>query len=861
MLPYPLVWGKQNGLDVRYPLSLHLRDSAAVALGLWDLWLRKGLTDLISDSLGPKAREVLAYVVGSHDVGKANSFFAGQYGANSKGNEWMLVVRDELTKSGLSVETRSARPGVLRRHEQASAFFIDRDIADSNNSASRHWQALSVLGHHGVLEFDLRSTRYQPEDLHAGKWGELRALFLLDLQEGLGLSESDLPARVDPVVIVLIAGLTILADRLASRNESVTNSQARVKRGLLDPNDPAAWMARQYDFFVEVIKSQLGVYSPINDPTETILAGNPPRPLQEQALAVKDGIWFAMAATGSGKTEAALLRHSELPERLLFLLPTQATTNAMMNRVRRAYEGTPNIASLAHGLASVNDFYRVPVESGSDGASTNGLFPSEFLKHGGARLLAPVSVATVDQAIMGSLPLKWTPLRLLALANAHVVIDEAHTLDAYQTRLTEGLLWWLGQTNTRVSVLTATLPTWQRDVFVNAYLGGSSEPGEAVQFPSSEIATSSTRTVTATEMAQYQVEFQTEVSCGNIYEDHLGWARSRGEASPKARIGIIVNQIDRAQKIAKGLEDDGADVLCLHSRMTAAHRRRVEEELFHRLGPRGAAEGLYVVGTQVLEASLDIDFDLLSSDVAPSPALVQRAGRVWRHPDPQRDRRLPGVDHPVVRVVRGQKPGVDALPYLQSEADRAWDYLVAHGVLTIPYDLQSFIEAGVLNLESTLEQMNDSDLDELVQISRMRREAMRAGTNLSRILAPSATVGEFCTLTSAASRSAKESDGDFPTTRLIDDETRPIVIMGNPDVIPGAWSGSLDELRSVNGRDRLLADKALGATMSLSRKYLSAALNSGEDLLMDRGPLRGMLAIEMGTGFQYDSLTGLSLVQ
>lgn len=628
----------------------------------------------------------------------------------------------------------------------------------------------------------------------------------------------------------------------------------RVLNGPLRADDSASWIARQYECFVGVVRQQLGVYSPISEPVETILQGRDPRPLQVAALGVGGGLWFAMAATGSGKTEAALLRHSVADERLLFLLPTQATTNAMMNRIRAVYEGTPNIASLAHGLANTNDFYRVPVESAPDGELTNGLFPSKFLEHGSARLLAPVSVATVDQAIMAGLPLKWTALRLLALANAHIVIDEAHTLDSYQTRLAESLLWWLGRTNARVTVLSATLPTWQRDVFTSSYRGAPLDDGVKVSFPSSESVASQGRSIEKLSMEPYSVRFQLD-RASESEAAHVSWARQQRVQYPWARIGILVNQISRAQEIAGDLDSTGENVLALHSRMTAAHRRLIEGQLQTALGPQGSTEPLTVVGTQAMEASLDIDFDLFSTDLAPSASLVQRAGRVWRRVDPTRGDRVPSLKIPTIRVVRSSGHA-GSLPYLPSEVARAWLFMTKHSVMSFPRDLQDFVEAGVFDLEKSLDELDQDGLDELVDIAKKRRAAEGNRNDLSKLLAPDASIADFCSL---AARKDKDCDEEFPTTRLIENESRRAVVLGDPSEIPGAWDRSMEALLAVGGKDKELAARALDAVVPLSGRILGVAKEHGHELLLDRGPLKGMLAVEVGCEFRYSTLVGLQL--
>ena len=349
----------------------------------------------------------------------------------------------------------------MRRHENHSAIILDEDI-ETDMDAADSWLALALVGHHGKFAAfnptratDLKITKIK-QIFDTTPWGKIHKALIAQVELGVGMSRDELPDHVSPTVTVLISGLVVLADRIASQLDWTQTAQREMDEGIISLADPKQWVTHRAAESVEIIKKTVGLYQ--NWPTREaacadILDGFPPRFAQAAALEQGDGLWNVMAATGSGKTEAALLRHATRNERLIFLLPTQATTNAIMRRVQKAFKGTTNVASLAHGLAITEDFYSQNISVsdvmvGDNYQDNGGLFPTEFVKSGASRLLAPVCVGTVDQAILGSLPTKFNHLRLLALANAHVVIDEVHTLDAYQSELLEDLLHWWAATHT-----------------------------------------------------------------------------------------------------------------------------------------------------------------------------------------------------------------------------------------------------------------------------------------------------------------------------------------------------------------------------------------------------------------------------
>lgn len=850
MKSHPYLWSKQNGLNQTYPLLAHLLDTATVAGVLHDYWLRPGLQTLIAEELGNASTKIIQWIAGSHDIGKASPIFQAQ--PRRKGPEW-----DQIRKSISVHEPDCAflddrtlanidRSGnrFLARHEQVGAFFLTHEeLTDRNDYTSVFWFALPALGHHGTFTFPDRgdsnvSQRRFHQALEKG-WDDAQTDLLEILSEALGISPDDFPEEVSPTVTILLSGLVILADRIASGTDWVTQNQELIAEGKLSLEEPAVWIETCTDRALERVKDTVGLYHGWENAEaaqSSILGNYAPRPLQQEALTSGEGIWNAMAPTGNGKTEAALLRHSLKDERLIFLLPTQATTNALMRRVQKAYSTTPNVASLAHGLSSIEDFYTRPITLFSDtcnGHDSGGLYPTEFVKSGAARLLAPVCVGTIDQPLMASIPMKWTHLRLLALANSHVVIDEIHTLDHYQSELLVPLLTWFGLTNTRVTFLSATFPQWQRDRFMQAYTGTS--PEQKAIFPAVEAVSSESPKPQQTVLSvpEYTIDFTfSEPDFTDLESTHIQWASEQRRSFPLARLGIICNTVKRAQAIAQELSNRGETVILLHSRMTAEHRKRNAEILEKTIGAGGLGTSLTVVGTQAIEASLDIDLDLLSTDLCPAPSLIQRAGRVWRREDTSREQRIPGVPNLTIHVITPHDAESWMLkPYYAAELQRTWDFLQEHSVFSCPSMNQAFVDAAAVTLDSIL---TSEDQDQFVENIASLKKGKDKSKHLATALHPLSTIKEFSDITDKNINDTE--DGAF--TRLINSEIRQVIVGGNPKQIPGAWEGSLEDLLSLTAHNQQQIQKALRASLPIvvsknNREYLNGlpALSDSKTLL------------------------------
>lgn len=690
------VWGKSPEEAVPYPLTRHLLDTWLAAGSLWDHWLRPGLRELLARMLTngdePRARSWVQQAAALHDVGKANPAFQLQVSTGQAG--WKDEQAQALRAAGLPLLGPAAVAAfsgarAARRHEYVGHVVLTGEHPSEADPAV-DWLPLAVAGHHGRwINGTNEDRRLIKEHLCHGAWSDMGQDIIAEIEQVTGLRAGDAPALAPEdagVVIPLVTGLVVLADWIASSDQCVDGGRKLMQLGVA----LAGWAAARSDDIEELLVSTLGTYHAPADPLGSVLGDYEPRPLQSQAieLAPRRGLWLVAQPTGEGKTEAALLRHmaDDHGEGLVFALPTRATTDAMQHRLERIFAGTGNAVVLSHQLASRHEARTVGAGYGTDWYSTSI-----------RRLVAPVSTATVDQVLSGALRGKHAALRLLALANKHVVVDEVHTLDHYQTQLLAELLSWWGRTGTRVTLLSATLPQWQRRELEQAYSG--TDHGH-LPYPGHRIIDDGAETVvTGMSAVVPPLDFRTTQSPSRQEHAsiHVEWARKARSDHPEAHLGIVVNTVEAAIEVASRLRDlPGSEVICLHSRMTAGARHAVEERLRQRLG-KAPVLGLPVVlvGTQVVEASLDIDLDMMSTDLAPAPSLIQRAGRLWRFRDPAaRSRRLPPGSDRVLQVVR--RP--DALPYLPGELDRVWNEIRSAPRLAIPEGVQPLVDETAFDL-------------------------------------------------------------------------------------------------------------------------------------------------------------------
>ena len=630
------------------PLIFHLEDTAAVMDYLLDHWLPERYWESLG--LEREAFRLLADLAALlHDAGKGIPLFQGNI------TDRRPELRERLRSVGLDPELPPGTLDIRIPHGTAGAELLRLEGYGDNLAAI-------VGAHHGrpESEMDVMDPLYELSPKSFGwrergdrdtAWGAAQKRLIRWAAERGGLGAPGAVPACSMAAEMALTGLTVMADWIASNtayfplipleDPPQNYPPERRKRAFQKLRLPSPWEVseawRTGDFFPE----RFGF--PAN--------GIQKRVEEAAARMEAPGVLILEAPMGQGKTEAALAAAEILMNRFrlsgaAFFLPSQATANAMFTRMARWARRQPDAgrvaAELAHGQAEFNEEFQALATGGAQvqqgEAEADPLMVHSFFQGRKTKLLANLVVGTVDQLLMAALRQKHVMLRQLGLTGKVVVIDECHAYDAYMNTYLDRVLDWLGAYRVPVILLSATLPGKRRAELLRSYLGEDLRRPRLVG-PEFE-----------TERA-YPLLCWTEGS--KIHRDPIpmdGSGRSvtiqrmeeeqalaeAVQALERGCVGIIVNTVRRAQALRTLLRErcPKATVLMDHSRFLAPDRLDREREILARAGKDSTPEirkGVLVIGTQVLEQSLDLDFDLLITDLCPMDLLLQRIGRLHRH--------------------------------------------------------------------------------------------------------------------------------------------------------------------------------------------------------------------------------------
>lgn len=438
-----------------------------------------------------------------------------------------------------------------------------------------------------------------------------------------------------------------------------------------------------------------------------------PTPAQEYAatfeLPERPSLLIVEDVTGSGKTEAGLTIAARLMEHghsdgIYVALPTMATANGMFPRI------------LAFGLALFPDgdfslllshggrrLFRTLREAPSDcdysePDEDNDQTEISATSHARAwlsdtskkALLSQFGVGTVDQALLGVLPAKFSPLRLAGLFRKVLVVDEVHAYDTYTSKILENLLRFHAHLGGHTVLLSATLPESSRRSLVAAFREGArypstDAPDDDKAYPLvTEVRETGTRYLPLAPARSSERVVRTRF----IHTEDEAVAVLREAAVRGGCAAWIRNTIDNA---ARGLSLCGEEIAAepptlFHSRFMAGDRARIETEVLGHFGKSSGMRtraGRIVCATQVLEQSLDLDFDAMVSDLAPIDLLLQRAGRLHRHCRDREGNRseVEGRDPPTLYVLAPQWTDAPDASWLDYEPLGASKYVYSRSVI------------------------------------------------------------------------------------------------------------------------------------------------------------------------------------
>ena len=657
------------------PLVAHLTDSAAVGALLWREWLAPGVRRTLIEALDLEddGEKFAAWLAGVHDLGKCSPAFAGQLMDLPDRARFS----DRIIDAGLPLAHRASRLGWYP-HSAASEVAIARWLRDALPGPGARRNSIRALAavagaHHGLPSRE--SMRSACEADLSGEWLQVQDELLdgiTDITGARDVLSRVLRRRFRSDHQMLLTGLVIMADWIASNQDLFPLSTVEGRDDRI-PGQRAqrAWAALD-------LSPPLRTAPVLEAPGEAYgrrfgwPAGREPWPVQadvlEMARGLPDGgLVCVEAPMGVGKTEAALMAADVLGAAtgrggLLFAAPTMATSDALFRRVadwaeRAGVPEFPVSLFLAHSKSVLNEDAQslprqglgvaaVGLDEPTDHAS---VVAHEWLSGRKKGLLSTVAVGTVDQVLFLALQTKHLMLRHLGLASKVVVIDEVHSYDAYMSRYLTRALQWLGAYGVPVVLLSATLPHAVKAELVAAYRAGLSGSRQRPQ----DVPDTGTSYPVLTSATADEVRSVVTPPSGRAQEVIVTGVEDDADTlvelmQPCADDGgcllVVCTTVARAQRayeLARELVGENARLL--HARFIAADRVALEQELTAELGPdarRGAGrpQRRIVVATQVVEQSLDLDFDGMVTDVAPVDLVLQRCGRVHRHARPEGER-------------------------------------------------------------------------------------------------------------------------------------------------------------------------------------------------------------------------------
>lgn len=676
------VWAKISPDKKGLPLEVHLFDTAEIAGRLWDIWLPGNVRDLIAAPLPggqDDGRSLIVWLAGVHDIGKATPAFACQADVTAP------ALSDRMRRAGLAMP-RYEQLRVERRyapHALAGQHLLREWLVEEDGWPGRAALSAAVVigGHHGVMADDPQITDLdmRPELLRTPgfeqEWKQVQYALLASQAHSSGAAARLAAWRtvlLPQTVQVLLSAIVICADWIAS-NEALFPYEydgARLEdvpsgRRTVDAwqrlNFPPPWQAAAFTGDPEDVESVFGSRFALPD-------GARLRPVQRAAVELArelpdPGLIVVEAPMGEGKTEAALSAAEVLASRtgaggVFVALPTRATSNAMFGRMLDWLHRLPSDADLstylAHGKAALDERFAELMENSSSVcgiAPDAGESPEGDLKDGRASgdvvahwwmrghkkaMLASFVVCTIDQLLFAGLRSRHLALRHLAVAGKVVILDEVHAYDAYMGVYLERVLSWLGAYRVPVILLSATLPAERRRALLAAYAGSLGDGSQSLAehgYPvlSAVSLDGSVRRVPVEADGTRRLEIAVEAIADDAatLADRLALELANGGCAL-----VVRNTVGRAMQTAELLRErfGSISVMVAHSRFVDMDRARIDEELIRCYGRDGQRPSTsIVVATQVVEQSLDIDFDLLVTDLAPVDLMLQRMGRLHRH--------------------------------------------------------------------------------------------------------------------------------------------------------------------------------------------------------------------------------------
>ncbi len=562
-----------------------------------------------------------------HDLGKISPGF------QQKCYQWLVT--NNLTNIARNGRWRD---GTETDHGKVSHAVIQDFLVSTGCSREASKYIATVLGaHHGKIKFIPEPRGIKPpliaeiSEVYSGiSWDEERLLNAKKIWQYFDVKDIPLQLVGDCAAIWWLAGLTTVADWVGSDERFFSQDT--------NTGDPVILASKAInsigftlpDIIPNLSFNQLFDFNPNDMQSKTVAAITGP------------GVYVIEAPMGMGKTEAALgaayqLLASGKSTGIYFALPTQATSNRIhlrLNEFLKRIAPTAGTSRLIHSnswlMSSSADLF-TPAKNASETSEHDARSGRDWFVSAKRALLASFGVGTIDQALLGVVAARHFFVRHFALAGKVVIIDEVHSYDEYTGALVDVLVNNLEQLGCTVIILSATLTANRRKKLLA--VSGGYEVVKSKTYPPYPLLSGRIDGITFESIPikpptskEVVVKF---ISLENAQQKAIALANSG------ASVLFICNTVGASQRQFQQLQqqaDSSIKIGLLHSRMLFSHRKQREEEWMQRLGKNGTdRSGSILVSTQIVEQSVDLDADLLITELAPTDMLLQRIGRLWRH--------------------------------------------------------------------------------------------------------------------------------------------------------------------------------------------------------------------------------------
>ncbi len=522
------------------------------------------------------------------------------------------------------------------------------------------WNPLiqAVSGHHGVIPEYLEGSTPSAADVVITHDRQARLSFILSMEtlflKPVALSLEDLPPVFD---VDFLAGFCAVCDWLGSAEKNTLGEDRFFY--VEKPDIPLQDYFESRCPIAEQILAESGLIQKTTNKggMRNLFPNYAPRQVQTLVddLPQKPGFTLIEAPTGSGKTEAALAYASRLlaagvAESIVFALPTQATANAMLDRLIKVSECLYEKSNLvlAHGKARFQKVFIDLKKVSADQSFQDLNFETEasvqcaqWLAQSRKRVfLGQIGVCTVDQVLISALPVKHKFVRSFGLGKSILIVDEVHAYDSYMYGLLEAVLKRQRAMGGSAILLSATLPLHQRESLLSAWGGDATVLKENDRYPLiTHIADAASSFFPLSKQEQNRLEAdpkQVKIHCRTLKEmkpDEALFNQVIQAAESGANVVLIFNLVAEAQHAAERLREmSDIAVDLFHSRFRFKDRQLKEETVLSAYGKgESRKRGAILVATQVVEQSLDLDFDWMITQLCPMDLFFQRLGRLHRH--------------------------------------------------------------------------------------------------------------------------------------------------------------------------------------------------------------------------------------